>query len=446
MFSKSRAKAIYKLVIPLFLEMFLASLLGTVDTLMIKNYSELSVASIGNANAVLSFLVVLFNICSVGVAIVTSQYIGASKKEESRLVLSQGIIFNLGLGLFIALIFIFFNVPLLKLANTPDNVINESSSYIMIVAFALPFQAMTNCLSANLKANSKPFYITIVSLCVNLLNVLLNYLLIYGVLGTEPLGYKGAAIATLSCHLVTFILAVILTKVVLKQRIFIFKLHKDIFKSIIKIGGPSAFESICYNIAQFIVVSQVNKLLTDVMNARNYINMILNYTVLLSGAFGSANSILVGYAVGKHDYEEAEKTTKLSLVLVYPVVMFVVMLINTLGFVIFPLITQNENILSIIYTVLPILFLLETGRCINLVYINALKSSGDTLYPVICAVFSMYLIAAFGSYFFTDVIHLGLIGIFLANGLDECFRAVLVIFRWKSKKWQNKSLVKKAEA
>ena len=61
MFSKSRAKAIYKLVIPLFLEMFLASLLGTVDTLMIKNYSELSVASIGNANAVLSFLVVLFN-------------------------------------------------------------------------------------------------------------------------------------------------------------------------------------------------------------------------------------------------------------------------------------------------------------------------------------------------------------------------------------------------
>ena len=72
MFSKSRAKAIYKLVIPLFLEMFLASLLGTVDTLMIKNYSELSVASIGNANTVLSFLVVLFNICSVGVAIVTS--------------------------------------------------------------------------------------------------------------------------------------------------------------------------------------------------------------------------------------------------------------------------------------------------------------------------------------------------------------------------------------
>ena len=65
MFSKSRAKAIYKLVIPIFLEMFLASLLGTVDTLMIKNYSELSVASIGNANTVLSFLVVLFNICSV---------------------------------------------------------------------------------------------------------------------------------------------------------------------------------------------------------------------------------------------------------------------------------------------------------------------------------------------------------------------------------------------
>ena len=94
-----------------------------------------------------------------------------------------------------------------------------------------------------------------------------------------------------------------------------------------------------------------------------------------------------------------------------------------------------------IYTVIPIVFLLESRRCVNLIYINMLKSSGDTIYPVVCAIFSMFLIASFGSYLFVSVFHFGLIGIFLAQTLDEIKQAFLVLLRFKSIKWMNKSIV-----
>ena len=162
---------------------------------------------------------------------------------------------------------------------------------------------------------------------------------------------------------------------------------------------------------------------------------------IFSSAFGSANAIIVGYNVGSHDYDGAKKATNITFLICYPIVLFVVTILNLSGKLIFPLITSNTVILNAIYEVIPIIFLLESGRCVNLIYINMLKSSGDTIYPVVCAIFSMFLIASFGSYLFVSVFHFGLIGIFLAQALDEITRAILVLLRFKSNKWMNKSIV-----
>ena len=440
LFKRDRITALFKLAIPLFLETLLAQFLGSIDTIMISKYNEPSVAAIGNANTVIGFLTVLFAICSIGVGIIVSQYLGANEIEKSNMVLGHGIIFNLFIAIIIALIFIIWNKPLLKMTNTPSDIIDEASGYIRIVSIGLPFLAMTSCMSSNFKSHSKPLVVTIVSFSANILNVILNYILIYGFLGIPSLGYKGAAIATVICHIFTCLTTILLTKIILKQKIFIFKLDKNITKAIIKIGGPSALENICYNISQIIVLSQVNLLLTEMLTARTYLSMILAFIYIISGAFGSANSIIVGYNVGKKDFTEAANSTKLSFLLCYPIILILVITINCFGGLIFPLITQNNNILNAIYSVLPILFLYETGRCANLIYINALKSSGDTIFPVVCAIFSMFLVASFGSYLFVSVLGIGFIGIFLAPALDEVVRAILCVIRFYTGKWKNKAI------
>ena len=82
---------------------------------------------------------------------------------------------------------------------------------------------------------------------------------------------------------------------------------------------------------------------------------------------------------------------------------------------------------------------LEVGRVTNLVYGQALKTSGDALFPVILGAIFMYLFAVGGTYFLG--IHMGLlaVGSYIAMAGDECARAVGMVLRWKSGKWKSKN-------
>ena len=98
------------------------------------------------------------------------------------------------------------------------------------------------------------------------------------------------------------------------------------------------------------------------------------------------------------------------------------------------------EIISIASTLLLVSIFLETGRSVNLVTIPALKGAGDIKFPVMCAMVSMWGISVAGSYLFGIRFGLGLAGIWLASGLDEFTRAILMLFRWKSQKWQTKAI------
>ena len=91
--------------------------------------------------------------------------------------------------------------------------------------------------------------------------------------------------------------------------------------------------------------------------------------------------------------------------------------------------------------ILAIDIVLEFGRVTNLVYGQALKTSGDAVFPVVMGAVFMYLAAVGGTYFFG--LHLGLlaIGAYIGLASDECIRAVGMVLRWKSGKWKNKRLV-----
>ena len=84
---------------------------------------------------------------------------------------------------------------------------------------------------------------------------------------------------------------------------------------------------------------------------------------------------------------------------------------------------------------------LEIGRVANLVFGQALKTSGDATYPLIIAVIFMFLCAAGGTWYFG--IHLGwlAVGAYVGMALDECVRAVFMFLRWHRGNWRNKSLL-----
>ena len=97
--------------------------------------------------------------------------------------------------------------------------------------------------------------------------------------------------------------------------------------------------------------------------------------------------------------------------------------------------------IALVSKLLFIDIVLEIGRVTNLVFGQALKTSGDAVYPVIIASVFMYLCMVGGTYFFG--LHLGLlaVGAYIAMASDECVRAVGMMLRWKTGKWKMKRLV-----
>ena len=442
------------LFIPIFLDLLLTNLFSSVDSFMLIRYdslignelTHLCEKAVNTAGQTISLLTVLIVICSNGVSIVVGQYLGAKREDRAKKVLAQGIFFNTILGIVLMSIFVFFSSTLLKLANTKESFFDLAKDYLSIYAFALPFMAISSVISANFRAYGKPIYVTIISIICNGFNVLLNFLLIYGVGPFPELGIKGAAIATVLSFILMDIISLVLNRIVLKSEVIPRKLDKCILRNIVKIGLPSALENFAYTIASFIVLAAVNTLTEQEIPARGRINLVLGYIYMFSSALAAANSIIVARYVGQGKYDEAKKltikTTIIGLSLIISLVSLLLIIQRPLFLLIDP---SDEAILVIISAILPIVYMLEIGRCINLIVIQGQKAAGDVIFPLILGLISMFTIMALGSWVLAIWLNLGLFGIFLAQALDEFIRAIISLIRWFSNKWQNKGLVENLE-
>lgn len=430
------------LFIPIFLELLLINLLSSIDTLMLSRYDELCVNAVGTSNSTLSLLTTLIIISSNGVSITVGQFLGGNKEHEAKQILSQGVFFNFILGLGLMLIFLLANDSLLRMANTKESFFDLAKTYLTIYSIALPFQAITQVINANFRAYGKPFYMTIISVVSNLINVLLNWLLIFGVGIFPEMGIKGAAIATVASLIFKTISGIILNHFILKCPIIPRRIDKSILGAIVKIGGPSALETVTYSLCSFALTAALNTLSDPEITSRVYINLVLGYILMFSSALANSNSILVAGYAGSHNYEEAKTLTLKVCAVGVTIVLFLVGLMNILADPLFTVVAGNDSYLETIKAVLPITFILEFGRCVNLIVIGAQKSSGDVIFPLVLAIISMVLVMAGGSWLLAVACKMRLSGIILAQGLDELFRGIVSIIRWFSGKWKNKSLIK----
>ena len=444
--AKKKTATLFNLGFPIFIQSLLMNLLHSLDTLMIGAYNENMVISINNATSVMMMVNVLLIICSTGVGIVISQYLGAKMQDDAKKTFNNGLMFNLALAIVLFILMITLQKPLLQMIACPEEYLNDAMSYLAIVALGIPFNAVVNVISANLRSHQRPGVMTIIAVTSNLLNVFLNYCLIFGHLGMPEMGIRGAAIATVTSEGLSLIVALILLPALLHDKVYSFRISMPHLKKVLYIGLPSALENFCYTISTLFVTAAVNQLTKAEMLARTYINMIMTYIYQFSVAFGQANAILVGYDIGRGQPKEAKKKTYKSFIYCYPILLVIIIALNIWGKDLIGIIVKDmgdvDLILEASIKILPWIFLYETGRCVNLIFINSLKATGDVVFPLICAIFSMFFFSSLGSWVLGIYLHLGFLGIFLAQAFDECFRAVIMIWRWQSDRWTNKSIIK----
>ena len=436
--------SLFKLTWPLFLELFLFMLMGLADTFMLSAVSDDAVAGVGTANQYIQIAILLLGVIGTGASIVVSQYLGSRLIAEASQIAALSVTLNLLVGLVISGLFLLFSDFLMKMMNLQGAVLEAAQSYLVIVGGFIFVQALITSMSSIIRVQGWTKQTMYVSLAMNIVHVVLNYILIFGKFGMPELGVEGAAISSIISRVLAAAVFFWLLYQALEVRIKwadYYRLSKNYISKILKIGIPSALEQVLYQTNQIVLLYYVTFIGAEALSARQYAVNISMFTYLFAMAIGMATAILVGRYVGAGDKELAYNKVwfgvKSALIFTLSMVAIIILFRESL----MGLFTSNEEIIKIGASVLLLSILLETGRTVNITIINSLRASGDAAYPVRIGFVSMILIGLSLGYLFVFVLDLGLVGVWLAIACDEWIRAILVIFRWRSRKWERYAIV-----
>lgn len=436
--------SLFHLTWPIFLEIFLFMLMGLADTFMLSAVSDDAVSGVGTANQYIHIAILILEVVGNGAAIVVSQYLGSRRYFEAARISALAITLNLCVGLIMSVVFILSSNQLMEMMNLQGAVLEHAQSYLIIVGGGIFLQAVINSLAAIIRVHGWTKQTMFVSLGMNVLHLLGNYILIFGHFGAPELGVQGAAISSIFSRLVALFVFFWLLYQALEVKVkieYYFTLSKEYVRKILSIGFPSALEQILYQTCQIVFLYYVTYLGTESLAARQYATNISMFTYLFAMAIGMGTSIIVGRLVGSGEKDTAYKQLWFSVKAALIFTISIATLVTIFREPLMSLFTDNPEVVKIGASVLLLSLLLETGRTINITIINTLRAAGDARFPVKIGFLSMVCMSLPLGYLLVFVLDLGLAGVWLAIAADEWTRAIIVLFRWKSRKWEQFALV-----
>ncbi len=436
-----------KLCLPLVLEQLFRILVSSTDTVMLSSYSNSAVAGVGLMGQYVFFLNILFGVITTGTSIVLAQYLGAKKpKNDLNSIVQASTVMICTVALFLTCVVFLGTKPLLSRYTLEDEVRKAAYEYFLIYG---GIGAIVNSLSLLQSSILRCYGYTkealFVTLIANIINVTGNALSLYGFFGLPILGVKGVAGASLLAMTVS---CIILSQIIRRKKDVQFDLRGlkktplHYYKIILSVGLPTASESLSYNVSQIVIMAMISTLGTSAMSSQVYIRTICQYVYIVAIGMGAATQIKTGYYVGAHKSEVAYKKMFSYSAVATSVSLGMILLINLLNAPVIRIFTTDTQIVKTLKTLLKVEILLEFGRSLNLIWIGGLKGAGDIRFPVLYGMFSNWCIMVFLSWLLGLKMGMGIVGCWIGIALDETTRGIVMIFRWLSKRWMTKSLVR----
>lgn len=437
--------SIVKLSWPIFIQRLLSMCLGYVDTAMVSNYSELAVGAIGNASQIIGFLTLAFSIIATATGVVVSQYLGANKTEKMDQIYTLSVFFNLVLSGLISIIVTVFSTALLNFMKLPAVMMGDAEAYMRIVGLFLFTNGVMQVFTQIFNCNGRTEIGMLIFFFINVVNILGNYLFLFGPLENLGFGVKGVAISTSISNGVGLVISVIAFIFIIKGRIslkYFRPFPKAMLFKLIKLGIPTAGENISYNISQICITIFVNLLGPLAITTKIYCNILCNFSIVYSSSVAGAASIITGHAVGRGDYDYAYKRVMKTLFWAMLISIAIAGCNLLLSPFTFRLFTDNQDVIKLGFNIMLIGLFLEFGRTSNLVIIQSMRAAGDVVFPTVLGIFSMWGISVVFSWIFTRFFNFGLPGVWIAMAMDEIFRGIVVFIRWQRGTWRGKSVVR----
>ena len=437
LFSK---KDLRKLIIPLILEQTLAITVGMADTMMISSAGEAAVSGVSLVDMFNNLIISVLAALATGGAVVTSQCIGAGRREEACRSARQLVFTEAAITIGISVLVLLFHRQILGLffGQIEADVMQNAIIYLIISVFSFPLLAVYDSCAALYRSMGNAQITLKISLLMNVINVVGNAIGVY----VLKLGVAGVAIPSLFSRGVAGVVLFTLLHNP-DNLVFLtrgkFKVDTTIVKRILFIGIPSGIENGIFQLGRVLVVSIIAAFGTSQIAANGVANSLDSMGCIVGQAMSLAMITVIGRCVGAGEEGQVRYYTKKLLGETY----FYTAVINSIILLLLPWILQIYGLGEETTRLSYILVMIHDGMAIFLwpasfVLPNMLRACNDVKYTMVVSIFSMITFRIGFSYVFG--VHMGwmAVGVWAAMVIDWVFRVLCFVGRYLAGTWREK--------
>lgn len=431
-----------RIALPVAMQGMLNTVVNLVDNLMIGSLGSTAIASVGLANKVFFvYSLLVFGVVS-GSGILAAQYWGNGDVKNIRKVL--------GLALMIALsASLLFLIParvnpqmMMRIFTTSEASVQMGASYLAVAALTYPFYAVTTTYVAMLRAVNRVKAPVIISCFTIFINIIFNYILIFGKFGAPAMGVVGAAIATLLARVAeaTAILCVVyLTKSPLACHVReLFGYSKAFLRQFFVTASPVIANEFVWGLGTTIYSMAYGRMGDDAVAAITIATTIQDIVVVLFQGLSAATAVILGNELGAGRLKVAERYAKNFFIL-----QFLVTVAAALGCV-----GIRWGIIGLYQPGISDAVAMDVSRCLIVFacfmpckmfnYVNivgVLRSGGDTRMCLFIDTSGVWIIGIPLAFVGGLVLHQPIYVVYGMVMLEEVYKTILGYWRYRQKKW-----------
>ncbi len=387
-------------------------------------------------NVFFPYIVSLAFIWSIttGTVVLVSQRLGAKDPEAAKRYAEASIKFNALLSIAIYLIWAAIAPAVFRLLGVREPILALSLQYIRTMSLELFYLGAGTTIGAIFQGLGKTRPEMWTGILRSALNIVLDWVMIFGNLGCPELGVAGAGLATSLSGLIS---TVVFLAIAFRARDLPFRpSFRSVLKAplrpyldVLKVGLPSSVEDSLWNFGNLVLAAFLNALSAEAVGIYRLVAQIELTPVFFYYGIARAVTTLVGNKTGERDIEGAKRTGKRATI-----DMLIFCLFFTAAFLAFPkailsVFTDRKDLVSIAAPFLMIASVTAIPKCVNIISGNGIRGYGDTMWMLVTQIFGLAFVIGV-SWVLIFPVGLGMYGLFITLFLDESVRGIINTIRF----------------
>lgn len=444
---KLEAAQVWAIAWPVILTNLLKVMVGIVDLKMVGALGTSSIAAVGMARQVMMFLMVLMIAISGGSSVLVAHAYGAGDRKRVSEVASRSLVFMVAASLLLVTpAGLLFARPILFSLGAADAVVDLGYSYLRILFLGSVFGMFNFAVTGVLLGVGKTRVSLVLLIGVNGLNVLLNYLLIFGVGPFPAMGVAGAALGTIIAQAMGSVAGcwiAVTPRFPVQARLregLVFDVV--LVRKILQLGGPRSLQGIVRNFSRLMTIRIITLLpdSTRMVSAYSVGMQMRMISTFVGLSFMAAASARVGQNLGGGRPDRAEQSGWVSAAVATVFMSVISFLLFVFPEQVMAFFTSDTEVIAMGKTFFLIVAVTEPVMALSFALAGALRGGGDPMSPFIYGSVSDLLVVIIAGYLLAVTFHMGFAGIALGMAISAVTRAIPTVLKFRQGKWKSARL------